>query len=68
MNNKPEKNNDQWLYRMVVIVLGLTMVATIVSTVALAMTGQTRPEVIVALGSVAVGGLAGVLAPSPLNK
>jgi len=68
MNNKRKKNNDKWLYRMVVIVLGLTIVATIVSAIALAMTGQSAPEVIVALGSVAIGGLAGLLAPSPLNR
>ena len=68
MNNKRKKNNDKWLYRMVVIVLGLTVVATLVGAIALAMTGQSAPVVIVALGSVAIGGLAGLLAPSPLNK
>ena len=68
MNNKLEKNNDKGLYRMVVIVLGLTVVATLVGAIALAMTGQSAPVVIVALGSVAIGGLAGLLAPSPLNK
>jgi hypothetical protein len=29
---------------------------------------RTTPEVIVALGSAVIGGLAGLLAPSPLNR
>jgi hypothetical protein len=66
MNNRMEK--DIWLYRMVVAVLGVTVVASVVGAIALAMTGQSTPEVIVALGSAAIGGLAGLLAPSPLNR
>jgi len=61
-------HNDVWLYRMIVVVLGLTVVATIVGAIVLAMTGQSTPEVIVALGSAAIGGLAGLLAPSPVNR
>ena len=63
MNNKLEKNNDKWLYRMVVIVLGLTVVAIVVGAIGLSMTGQSTPEVIVALGSAAIGGLAGSQLP-----
>jgi len=66
MNNRMEK--DIWLYRMVVAVLGVTVVASVVGAITLAMTGQSTPEVIVALGSGAIGGLAGLLAPSPLNR
>lgn len=66
MKNHMEK--DVWLYRMVVLVLGLTVVSTVVGTLALAMAGQSTPEVIVALGSAAIGGLAGLLAPSPMNR
>jgi hypothetical protein len=66
MNNRMQK--DVWLYRMVVVVLGLTVVASVIGTIALAMAGQSTPELIVALGSAAVGGLAGLLAPSPLNR
>jgi len=54
MNNKLEKDN--WLYRMVVVASALDLF------------GQSTPEVIVALRSVAIGGLAGLLAPSPLNR
>lgn len=59
---------DKWLYRMVVGVLGLTVVAALIGTLALAMNGQSAPEVVVALGSAAIGGLAGLLAPSPINR
>jgi len=66
MNNHTQK--DKWLYRMVVAVLGLTVVSSVVGTIALAMAGQSTPEVIVALGSAAIGGLAGLLAPSPMTR
>ncbi|HLF75461.1 MAG TPA: hypothetical protein VI524_13985 [Anaerolineales bacterium] len=66
MNNRMGK--DIWLYRMVVVVLGLTVVTSIVGAIALALSGQSTPEIIVALGSAAIGGLAGLLAPSPLNR
>ncbi len=65
--NTPLKKDD-WIYRTVVVVLGLTVVATVVGSIVLAVAGQPTPEVLVALGSTAVGGLAGLLAPSPLRK
>jgi hypothetical protein len=61
-------HNDIWLYRIVVAVLGLTVVASVVGAIVLALSGESTPEVIVALGSAAIGGLAGLLAPSPLNR
>ena len=69
MKNHMEKiEKDVWLYRMVVAVLGLTVVSSVLGTIVLAMAGQSTPEVIVALGSAAIGGLAGLLTPSPLNR
>lgn len=59
MNKRMEK--DIWLYRIMVV-------ASVVGAIALALMGQSTPEVIVALGSAAIGGLAGLLAPSPLNR
>ncbi len=58
---------DVWLYR-ILVVLGLTVVVSVAGTIALAMAGKSTPEVIVALGSAAIGGLAGLLTPSPLNR
>lgn len=66
MNNRIEK--DIWLYRMVVTVLALTVVASVVGAIAVALMGKSTPEVIVALVSAAIGGLAGLLASSPLNR
>jgi hypothetical protein len=65
MNNR--SYNDIWLYRIVVAVLGLTVMASVVGAIVLTLSGPSTPEVIVALGSAAIGGLAGLLAPSPMN-
>jgi hypothetical protein len=65
---KNHLHNDIWLYRIVAAVLGLTVVATITGAIVLALSGQSKPEVLVALGSAAIGGLAGLLAPSPFNR
>ena len=65
---KNQLQNDTWLYGVLVVTLGLTVVASILGTIVLAMSGQSTPEVIVVLGSVAIGSLAGLLAPSPLNR
>jgi len=59
---------DIWIYRLVVIVLGLTVIASVIGTIALTLTGLSTPELLVALGSAAIGGLAGLLAPSPTNR
>ena len=66
MNNSSHK--DRMLYRMVVAVLGLTVMTSVIGTIVLAMAGKSTPEVVVALGSAAIGGLGGLLAPSPLNR
>jgi len=59
---------DVWIYRVVVIVLGVTVIATIFGGLGLAFMGNQNyklPAEIVAIGSAAVGALAGLLAPSP---
>ena len=65
---KSRIQKDVWLYRIIVAALGLTVVASVVGAIALAMTRQSTPDVLVALGSAAIGGLAGLLTPSPLNR
>jgi hypothetical protein len=57
---KNHSQNDIWLYRIVV--------ASVVGAIVLALSGASTPEVIVALGSAAIGGLACLLAPSPMNR
>ena len=65
--------SDVWIYRMVVGALGLTVLIAVIGALYLAaMSSPTWayaiPDALVALGSAAVGALAGLLAPSPLRK
>jgi hypothetical protein len=66
MNNLEPK--DIWIYRMIIGALGLTLVASIGGAIALELAGQSTPEVLVALGSAAIGGLAGFLVPTHPNR
>ena len=64
----PPLQSDAWIYRMVVAFLGFTVLVTVVGLIVLAATGKSpAPEGLVALGSAAVGALAGLLAPSPAS-
>lgn len=61
-------SGDVLLYRIAVVVLGsLTLIAAI-GSIALVSAGKPIPEVLVALGSAAVGALVGLFAPSPTGK
>jgi len=66
--NRRIPHQDIWVYRMVVAALGLAVLASLIGAIMLATQGRPTPELLIALGSAAVGGLAGLLAPSPLNK
>ena len=57
---------DTWISRAV-IVLGLILVASVAGIFILMMAGQPMPEILVALGSVATGGLIRLMI-SPLNR
>jgi len=57
---------DPWIYRMVVGLLGIVMVTGMCGALVLALDGKDKPpDIFLALGSAAVGALAGILAPSP---
>ncbi len=56
---------DTTIYRMVVGALGITVIIAILGSIVLVAIGKTTPDAAVALGSAAVGALAGLLAPSP---
>ena len=65
--------NDVWIYRAVVVVLGITVIATVLGglTIVLYLHADANaklPDSIVAIGSAAVGALAGLLAPSPMSR
>lgn len=59
---------DVWIYRMVVGGLALAILGSVGGAVLLAMNGRPVPEVLLAIGSGAVGALAGLLAPSPAGR
>ena len=56
------------IYRWAVIVLGSLALIAIIGSIILALLGVDIPEVLVALGSAAVGALVGLFAPSPINQ
>ena len=70
---------DTWVYRIVVIALGLAVLVVIVGGIALSsqtiaqgadgqLVQKEFPASLIAIGSAAVGALAGLLAPSPAAK
>ena len=57
--------NDNWIYRIVVLSLGLVIIMAVIGGILLSSNGKSLSEGIIALASAAVGALAGLLAPSP---
>lgn len=63
-------DTDKWIYRVVVSCLGLAILAIISGVIIMMLrpngaTDANIPTVLTALGSAAIGALAGLLAPSP---
>ena len=56
---------DTLVYRITVGALGLAVIITLVGSIILVFYNKATPEILVAIGSAAVGALAGLLAPSP---
>ncbi len=60
---------DLWIYRLVVVSLGVIVITTVIGGFYLSITtAQSIPEGLIALGSASVGALAGLLAPSPRGR
>jgi hypothetical protein len=59
--------SDKAIHRLVVISLGLVVVIAVVGGVVLAFRKNPIPEILVNMGSAAIGALAGLFAPSPLQ-
>ncbi len=60
---------DKWIYRIVVSALGLAVLLTVSGGIYLAAKPDTAiPEILIAIGSAAVGALAGLLTPIPSSK
>ncbi len=59
---------DQWIYRIVVSALALIIVSCIGSAVWLQSQHQEIPEILTGLGTGALGGLTGLLTPTPSKE
>jgi hypothetical protein len=64
----PAWTGDKWLFRGAVLVLGLLAMIAAIGSLWLALGDTSTPEVLVSLGSAAVGALVGLFAPSPVTK
>jgi hypothetical protein len=64
----PAYMQDKWLYRMAIAVLGLLALIAAVGSIVLVVNGKVTPEVLVALGSAAVGALVGLFATPPATS
>ncbi len=66
----PAYVGDKWVYRIVVFSLSFILLAVVVGIIALVMNNGaiSIPEGLVAIGSAAVGALAGLFAPSPFTS
>ena len=65
-------DSDIWIYRIVVTALGTSILLIIIGVILLIASGKVSddksiPTILTALGSAAIGALAGLLAPSPKN-
>jgi hypothetical protein len=58
---------DTTVYKIVVSALGLAVLIALIGAIILTLRDKTNLEVLTAIGSAAVGALAGLLAPSPTN-
>ena len=66
-------STDKWIYRIIVLSLGFTIIIIILGTILLILNGKITgdnnvPTIFTAIGSAAIGALAGLLAPSPRNS
>jgi len=64
------KDTDYWIYRIIVMMLGLAIIIIIIGLVALAITGKGTNDsqlvtIFATISSGAIGALAGLLSPSP---
>jgi hypothetical protein len=55
---------DKWCYRLAIIALGAVVALAVMGAIALAIIGHSVPEILIALGSAAVGALAGLVSPN----
>ena len=66
-SSEPAYIGDKTIYRMVVLALTLVLLSSAIGAIILGWWGKAMPESLIALGSAAIGALAGLLAPSPVR-
>ena len=64
----PSQQIDPLLYRMVVAFLGMAMMTAILLVGLLSYQGKPGSDLLIAVPSAVVGGLIGMLVPSPVRK
>jgi len=55
------------IYRWVILFIGVSVLLVIIAVSILVGLGKTPPDGLIAIGSAAVGAMAGILAPSPVT-
>lgn len=66
INPPPTSDQDPMLYRILICGLVAAVLITICGLIGLAVANRPAPEGLVAIGSMCVGGLVGLLVPSPI--
>lgn len=61
-------DTDVWIWRVLVTALSASMLLTLVSAAVLAIWRIEVPQTITSMGSMALGGVLGLLAPSPIKE
>lgn len=64
----PAPDQDQFLYRLLIGGLIAAILLVVIGTFVLAYSFKPIPEGMIAIGSAAVGGLVGLLVPSPVTS
>ena len=61
--HEPSPSGDVWIYRIVVALLGLSILGVVGGSIALRAMGVAVPDSLVAIGTGALGAMAGLLSP-----
>jgi len=64
--NMKKLKEESSIYRWVILFIGVSVLLVIIAVSILVGLGKTPPEGLIAIGSAAIGAMAGLLAPSPL--
>jgi len=66
--SRPCAAEAQWFYRIVVVTLGATIPCIVIAITVLLLNRVDSFDALTAIGSAAIGGIVGLLAPSPVGQ